>query len=389
MGQCVSKKNKSINEIRSKCSDDDDVVGIAGRRRRLSVSQCELPNHDNDNDDNDNDRGCTFIGGDYVAQKNILNMFIGSTRKLSIAGVPPRSIQRGFDQKHTEKEGSAESVSEGTQGLGYVCRKGLKPESPNQDDFFILKVDDWGLYGVFDGHGPSGQDVSRYAQLQLPRMIATHDEFINKPEVAMAHSFIKCQNQIELSGIDCTLSGTTATVVLHRHGPISKLYIAHVGDSTCVIASKDTNMTDSLTATRLTHDHKPNSPRERARITKSGGQVKLLQHDIPYRVFIKGKSFPGLAMSRALGDIAGHQCGVVSTPDTSEVELKECDQFMLICSDGVWEFISPQAAVDLVSAFPVKKAQKAAEALAQEAWLQWIKEEVNVVDDITVLLIYL
>lgn len=24
-------------------------------------------------------------------------------------------------------------------GIGYACKKGLKPESPNQDDFFIIK----------------------------------------------------------------------------------------------------------------------------------------------------------------------------------------------------------------------------------------------------------
>lgn len=56
-------------------------------------------------------------------------------------------------------------------GVGYACKKGLKPESPNQDDFFVLRwarsldllsipvephrVDDWAIYGVFDGHGTS------------------------------------------------------------------------------------------------------------------------------------------------------------------------------------------------------------------------------------------
>lgn len=24
-------------------------------------------------------------------------------------------------------------------GVGYACKKGLKPESPNQDDFFIMR----------------------------------------------------------------------------------------------------------------------------------------------------------------------------------------------------------------------------------------------------------
>lgn len=39
---------------------------------------------------------------------------------------------------------------------------------------------------------------------------------------------------------DCSLSGSTATVVLHRKTS-NKLYIAHVGDSRCVLGrlSKD------------------------------------------------------------------------------------------------------------------------------------------------------
>lgn len=45
---------------------------------------------------------------------------------------------------------------------------------------------------------------------------------------------------------DCSLSGSTATVVLHRKTS-NKLYVAHVGDSRCVLGrlSKNGNVVHS------------------------------------------------------------------------------------------------------------------------------------------------
>jgi len=41
--------------------------------------------------------------------------------------------------------------------------------------------------------------------------------------------------------------------------------------------------------------------------------------------------------------------GVSSEPDHLHVKLAPCDKFMVLASDGVWEFISSQEAVDLVA----------------------------------------
>lgn len=49
---------------------------------------------------------------------------------------------------------------------------------------------------------------------------------------------------------------------------------------------------------------------------------------------------PGLAMSRSLGDKAGRDLGVISEPDVYEIILKEEDKFIVIASDGVWEFFT-------------------------------------------------
>eukprot|EP00341_Mesodinium_pulex_P009212 CAMPEP_0116909832 /NCGR_PEP_ID=MMETSP0467-20121206/14516_1 /TAXON_ID=283647 /ORGANISM="Mesodinium pulex, Strain SPMC105" /LENGTH=66 /DNA_ID=CAMNT_0004585277 /DNA_START=637 /DNA_END=837 /DNA_ORIENTATION=- len=60
---------------------------------------------------------------------------------------------------------------------------------------------------------------------------------------------------------------------------------------------------------------------EKKRIMQSGGEVRKLEGDIPHRVFVKGRAFPGLAMSRALGDLIANSVGVSCEPDVAEFEI--------------------------------------------------------------------
>ncbi|KEP66938.1 UNVERIFIED_CONTAM: PP2C, putative [Hammondia hammondi] len=369
-----------------------------------------------------------------------------TTRRLSVAGLSSERTQSNFEDKKVEKHGQAAQQDSLNQfGIGMCCKKGFKPESPNQDDFFIIRVDKWSLYGVFDGHGPFGHDVSNYVQKELPaRLLYCEPRFLTFPLRALQTSFTTIHRELEdqtddamsgAGGIDCSMSGTTATVVLHIHA-LKKLFVAHVGDSRAVIARREhassravaggsdgfrqeaqnesrrsQQQTSSepretaedrgsrggtecrplsrLMAFDLTNDHKPTNEIEKQRIMKAGGQVRRLEGDVPHRVFLKNRLFPGLAMSRAIGDTIATQAGVIPDPEVREYEILEGrDEFLLICSDGVWEFISSQEAVDMVSAFGRDNVQKACDAIAREAWKRWIDEEHNVVDDITVLVIY-
>jgi serine/threonine protein phosphatase PrpC len=66
------------------------------------------------------------------------------------------------------------------------------------------------------------------------------------------------------------------------------------------------------------------------------------------------------------------------------------EAFILLCSDGVWEFISSHEAVRIASKFPRGRAPVAAEELARVSWDRWmIEENGHVVDDITSLVIHL
>ncbi|CDJ66493.1 hypothetical protein, conserved, partial [Eimeria necatrix] len=76
------------------------------------------------------------------------------------------------------------------------------------------------------------------------------------------------------------------------------------------------------------------------------------------------------------------------------IPLDENSLFFIVASDGVWEFISSEEAVSIVSSYVTgsptdgKKMKDAADRLAYEAFRRWIDEEGNVVDDVTVIVVW-
>lgn len=56
-------------------------------------------------------------------------------------------------------------------------------------------------------------------------------------------------------------------------------------------------------------------------------------------MFVRGRAFPGLAMSRALGDAIANAVGVSPEPDVSIIKIDSQDEFVILASDGVWEFL--------------------------------------------------
>ena len=109
----------------------------------------------------------------------------------------------------------------------------------------------------------------------------------------------------------------------------------------------------------------------------------------PLRVWVQDDDVPGLAMSRSVGDKVAQSVGVIPDPEIMEYTLTEYDQFILIASDGVWEFMSNVDVARLVFPFVEKNSpEAAANALVKEATKRWKKEE-EVIDDITCIIIFL
>ena len=69
------------------------------------------------------------------------------------------------------------------------------------------------------------------------------------------------------------------------------------------------------------------------------------------RVWLRDDPRPGLAMSRSFGDKVAAFAGVTAVPEVEKVELSAEDKFLIVASDGVWEYITDEEAVRLVSRF--------------------------------------
>merc|ERR1719443_81299 len=172
------------------------------------------------------------------------------------------------------------------------------------------------------------------------KLMVSDPRLATEPEQVLKDAFSKTQSCVKTAN----MSGTTATVVLHNHEQ-NTLIVGHCGDCTCCLGKRSGG---DWTALPLTVDHKPDLREERQRIEMSGGRV-VFDGYANHRVYAKGKPYPGLNMSRALGDLIGEKdAGISAEPTVSDlVRLTEEDRLLIICSDGVWEFITAQQAVQM------------------------------------------
>mmetsp|Transcript_51732 Transcript_51732/g.71037 ORF Transcript_51732/g.71037 Transcript_51732/m.71037 type:complete len:120 (+) Transcript_51732:254-613(+) len=94
-------------------------------------------------------------------------------------------------------------------------------------------------------------------------------------------------------------------------------------------------------------------------------------------------------MSRSIGDSCAHSIGVSPMPEMKECELDEDSKILVVASDGVWEFISSEDAIDLLIPYwHADNIQGACEALVKESVACWNKEEESV-DDISCVVVFL
>ena len=295
-----------------------------------------------------------------------------------------------FANKKLLRFGNADGLAESLP-IGLSSRKGLKPGTPNQDACAVVHLPELSLYFVADGHGQNGHAVAQWAANALPRRVVL-DGRLGTAETgkALLDGFKGTQDGLVAPNsrkrADCHLSGATCAAVVHDRSR-QELVIANVGTVQAVLGC---GTDKTLTAVRLTAEHKPNMAAERERIEMAGGCVVFDGYQT-HHVYTKSAPYPGLPMSRCLGDVLGHRdCGLSASPDVQQRGLGAEDRLLLLCSDGVWEMMTPQEAVDIVAKFSREKAAVAAERLVKEAWDRWINEEGGaLVDDITVMVVFL
>ena len=282
----------------------------------------------------------------------------------------------------------------------HVGFDGEQEKENNQDSFFVFPNfggnKDYYYLSVCDGHGVEGHFVSGFIKEILPydlsmnlqdKNILTDSEVVN--EIIRETFILSNEKLVDNENINSTFSGSTCVSVIYTP---EKLICPNIGDSRAVLGRFDKEI-GKYKSIDLTRDHKPTEEDEARRIIENDGRIQPFIDEGefigPQRVWVKEDDVPGLAMTRSFGDRVAATVGVISEPEIKEFFFHDGDKFIIIASDGVWEFISSQECIDIISLFYEKNDMKGCcEFLYEESKKRWLREE-EVIDDITMILIFL
>ena len=278
----------------------------------------------------------------------------------------------------------------------------------NQDAFRVCEninnIKNFNIYILCDGHGRDGHYVSKYITENIISMISSHSlKIFHKNIEEIYNALIKNNYQLIkdiFSQIDICLSlqkdfdteksGCTCILILQIG---SKIISANIGDSRAILVYSNSQNLFKTKTFPLSLDSKPDLPSELKRIINCGGEVhkninKKGEYVGPMRVFARGKDFPGLAMSRSFGDFQSKQYGVINEPTFVEYCLDENCRYIVICSDGVWDFIDNDNVVKIGNRHYLNNNPEGfCLEILEKASYWWQKEDI-VIDDITALIVF-
>ena len=183
--------------------------------------------------------------------------------------------------------------------------------------------------GVFDGHaGVEAAEWCRHQLLPTLRLSPHYGCDMRRAVESVFHDvhdrFVRRAAALRVD------AGTTATVAVVRDG---MLHIGAAGDSTAVLSRAGV-------AIPLTHDHRPDCEAERKQVIARGGCFV----EIMGISRVEGR----LAVTRSIGD-APLADKITCHPDYSATQLQAEDEFFIVASDGLWDVVGHQEAVQFVA----------------------------------------
>ena len=299
------------------------------------------------------------------------------------------------------------------KNYGGVTRPGIDEkgnQKTNQDTLLSLtninRVKDFNIFGVLDGHGPDGHHVSNFASDFIPSQIINHPEIkkLSDPELIyqklkenncqiITEAFLLCDEELKKVEFDAYGSGCTCNLIIHIG---EHILCTNVGDSRAIVAYDDNTEDQELNYlehAQLSIDYKPELENEKNRILLSGGTVAQMENQFgegvgPYRVWAKGQNYPGLAMSRSIGDLKGKSIGIIAEPGILEYDINETTKFIIIASDGVWEFLKNEDVIEMGKSFYIENdTSNICHRIVDTSASVWKSRDV-VVDDITVVVMF-
>ncbi|XP_002987519.2 probable protein phosphatase 2C 2 [Selaginella moellendorffii] len=273
----------------------------------------------------------TKWGGDKVAKEN-------TEQQSTVAVVSPLKRKRPPKLQIPSSGGESEVVKPdhmdvpmdiSAEGKGYGIHSKKGHREVLEDAYqAVLDIDGnsrHAFFGIFDGHG--GRVAAEFAADNLSRNIRDAlDNGERDLEAAVRVGYLSTDAAFLKKQLS---SGASCVTAFIRDG---SLVVANAGDCRAV-------MSRNGVAVALTEDHRLAREDERRRVEDLGGYVDL--YSGVWR--LQGV----LAVSRGIGDIHLKRW-VSAEPEIQKLAVDEDCEFLLLASDGLWDVVSNQEAVDCV-----------------------------------------
>ena len=388
------KNNPNKNIVRNNLTKNHIIISDKEENKNIEIEK-----------EKQNENNKIEIKQDESTQKKILRSHSQTPLDPLKQNEAQQSLKNSQEEKSPEKPEklTKTKVTKKIRDIyeySHVGFDGEQPKENNQDNYFIYKNfadhKDYIYLSVCDGHGIEGHFVSDFIKDALPYCMSENLKNTNiLTEKELTHqiiteTFIDVNNMlVSNENINSLFSGSTCVSVIYTP---ERLIVPNIGDSRAVLARYD-KITKTYKAIDLSRDHKPTEKDESQRIYENDGRIQPFTEEGgefvgPQRVWLKNEEVPGLAMTRSFGDRVAATVGVISEPEIKEFDFDENDKFMIIASDGIWEFISSQECVNIVKNFYEKNDLKGcADFLYEESSKRWLKEE-EVIDDTTLILVF-
>ncbi|XP_078435826.1 putative protein phosphatase 2C 53 isoform X2 [Wolffia australiana] len=231
--------------------------------------------------------------------------------RIAIPALQPLDLEQ-------ESDAGVDAIELECQRFSAFCKRGRtrkEMEDRCKASIGVPRNPHLAFFGVYDGHG--GAAAAEFAAENLGKHVmaevgkTTEEEERGRFENAVATGYLRTDDEFLKSQGEGGTCCVTAVI------SDDDLIVSNAGDCRAVICRNGE-------AQALTSDHRPARPDERARIESLGS----------------------VAVSRGIGD-RHVKPWLTAEPETTVVKLRPDSEFLILASDGLWDNVSNQEAVDM------------------------------------------
>ncbi|EGR32031.1 protein phosphatase, putative [Ichthyophthirius multifiliis] len=183
------------------------------------------------------------------------------------------------------------------------------------------------------------------------------------------------------------MSGCSSSILICEQ---NKIIVSSVGNNLAYVY-KQPNLNKNNNkniCVQLCEIHEPINNDERLRVQKNAGEIRKQKNDFFEKVFVRGRNYPGIEITRCIGNQVAKKIGVISEPEVFSYDInKQNDLFIIIATRNFFDLIEQPELYSILNSFNQKTVKQASDTLLKRIKNIQLQNE-QIIEDFTFILYY-